>query len=123
MTDKQYRSFVSKAKAFFLDENGRLFKQAPDAQYRLVVFKPYRIYILKTAHDSLGHQGGYVTKELIGRRFWWPEFDRDIYYYVKTCHLYQRKTESAPAHSTYYYSYLQSISSVACRCFAHDSSF
>src|ERR1700753_3121478 len=45
--------------------------------------------VMKAAHDSLGHRGVYATKSLIELRMWWPEMDRDISWYVKTCHMCQ----------------------------------
>jgi transposase InsO family protein len=47
------------------------------------------MYMMKASHDHLGHRGTFATKELIGRCFWWPEFERDVNWYVKTCHQCQ----------------------------------
>lgn len=47
------------------------------------------MYRMRVAHDALGHKGLYATKQLIGKRFWWPEFERDVDWYVKTCQLCQ----------------------------------
>lgn len=86
---KQYRNFVRWASHFFLKE-GRLYrKNVGDSAHQLVVDKEHRMYMLRAAHDSLGHKGFWATKELIGLRFWWPEFDRDVSWYVRTCHLCQ----------------------------------
>lgn len=84
---KGYRNFVRWASHFFL-KDGRLYrKNVGDSAHQLVVDKDHRMYMLRAAHDSLGHRGIYATKELIGLRFWWPEFDRDVGWYVRTCHL------------------------------------
>src|SRR5277367_1760875 len=47
--------------------------------------------MLKSAHDSLGHRGFYATKTLVGEQFWWPEMERDVSWYCKTCHICQTR--------------------------------
>ncbi len=47
------------------------------------------MYIMKTVHDQLGHHGMYATKMLIKERFWWPEMERDIAWYISTCYICQ----------------------------------
>jgi hypothetical protein len=49
------------------------------------------MYLMKASHDSLGHRGFYATKTLIGERFWWPEMERDISWYCKTCDICQKR--------------------------------
>jgi hypothetical protein len=46
---------------------------------------------MKASHDSLGHRGFYATKTLIGERFWWPEMERDVSWYCKTCDICQKR--------------------------------
>lgn len=88
---KEYLNFVRIAKNFFLDEEGRLYKRDANEKHKLVVEKEHRMYMLEAAHDSLGHRGTYATKELLLQRFWWPELERDVHWYVKTCHLCQER--------------------------------
>lgn len=89
LNDKQYDRFVRQASGFFVDEEGRLYRRGVDAEHKLVVDKSHRMYMMRASHDSLGHRGFYATKELIGRRFWWPEYERDVSWYVKSCKLCQ----------------------------------
>jgi hypothetical protein len=56
-----------------------------------VVEKENRMYMMKGSHDSLGHKGLYSTKSLIELRYWWPEMDRDIDWYIKSCKLCQAR--------------------------------
>src|SRR6266700_5506451 len=56
-----------------------------------VVEKEHRMYMLKSAHDSLGHRGIYSTAELLKQRFWWPDIEQDVVWYIKTCHLCQER--------------------------------
>jgi hypothetical protein len=37
----------------------------------------------------LDHKESYATKEFISEQFWWPELERDVHWYVKTCHVCQ----------------------------------
>ena len=89
MSDKQYKNFIRYATQFFVDKKGRLYRKGPDAAHKLVISKEHRMYMLRASHDSLGHRGIFATKHLIGLRFWWPEFERDVAWYVRTCHLCQ----------------------------------
>ena len=41
--------------------------------------------MLHSAHDFLGHKGVFATKELISHRFWWPDLDSDVSWFVQTC--------------------------------------
>ena len=87
------RNFMHHAKKFFLDKGGRLFRKGLDSAHKLVVEKEHRMYIMRASHDSLGHRGTYATKSLIEVRFWWPEFERDVNWYIKTCHMCQVRQE------------------------------
>lgn len=57
----------------------------------LVVQKKHRMYMMRAAHDALGHRGSFATKCLLERRFWWPDLEGDVRWYVKTCHLCQKR--------------------------------
>ncbi len=87
--NKKYRRFIKFAKQFFVDSKDRLYKRGVDSQHKLVVEKDHRMYMMKASHDSLGHKGIYSTKSLIEVRFWWPEMDRDIDWFIKSCRLCQ----------------------------------
>lgn len=87
--NKKYKRFMRYARQFFLDSKGRLYRRGENSQHKLVVDKDHRMYMMKSSHDSLGHKGLYSTKALIEVRFWWPEMDRDINWYIKSCRLCQ----------------------------------
>ncbi|KAJ3978266.1 hypothetical protein F5890DRAFT_1381397, partial [Lentinula detonsa] len=46
---------------------------------------------MQAAHDGLGHRGVYATNALLAERFWWPDLERDVNWYVKTCNLCQQR--------------------------------
>ena len=91
LNEREYRSLVRAATHFFMTEDGRLYKRGIDSAHKLVVEKNQRMYLLKASHDSLGHRGFYATKTLIAERFWWPEMERDVSWYCKTCDLCQKR--------------------------------
>ena len=47
--------------------------------------------MLTAVHDHSGHRGFFATKALLTQRFWWPEMEKDISWYVKTCHVCQER--------------------------------
>jgi len=47
--------------------------------------------MLTAAHDHNGHRGFFATKALLTQCFWWPEMEKDINWYVKTCHVCQER--------------------------------
>ena len=92
-TDKQYLSFTRFAKGFFVDKEDRLYRRSIDSRHKLVVDKSHRMYMMRAAHDSLGHRGAYATRNMLGERFWWPDIERDVTWYVKTCHRCQERSK------------------------------
>ena len=91
LDEKAHRNLVRTATHFFMNKNGRLYKRGIDSAHKLVVDQSLRMYLMKASHDSLGHRGFYATKTLISERFWWPEMERDISWYCKTCDICQKR--------------------------------
>ena len=91
LDDRAFRSLLRTATHFFTSNDGRLYRRGLDSAHKLVVEKSQRMYLMKASHDSLGHRGFYATKTLIAERFWWPEMERDISWYVKTCDICQKR--------------------------------
>ena len=89
--EQQMRNLIRTASHFFIDMHGRLYRKGLDSAHKLVVEKDERMKMLAGAHDNLGHRGFYATKMLIAERFWWPELERDVAWYCKTCHLCQER--------------------------------
>jgi len=75
----------------FLIYEGRIYRRGVDSQHRLYVPKERRTYMMTAAHDHNGHRGFFATKALLTHRFWWPEMERDINQFVKTCHPCQER--------------------------------
>jgi len=55
LTDKQYKAFMKKARKFFVDSKGRLYRKSTDARHKLVIDKERRMYMMSASHDKLGH--------------------------------------------------------------------
>jgi Integrase zinc binding domain/RNase H-like domain found in reverse transcriptase len=91
MEEHEYRKLVRMTTHFFTDEQGRLYRRGLDSAHKLVVEKERRMYMMKASHDNLGHRGFYATKMLIAERFWWPEMERDISWFCKTCKVCQER--------------------------------
>jgi len=69
----------------------RLYRRGNESQHRLYVAKERRTYMMTAAHDHNGHRGFFATKALLTQRFWWPEMEKDINQFVKTCHPCQER--------------------------------
>jgi len=88
-TDNAYAALIKYSTQFYIGEDGRLFRKDRQGMHKLVVQPEHRMYAMKAAHDSLGHRGVFATKSLLEVRLWWPEMERDVSWYVKTCHMCQ----------------------------------
>jgi hypothetical protein len=89
--DGKYKRFIRYASKFFMAKNGKLYRRKEDSMHLLVVQKEHRMYMMRSAHDSLGHRGGFATKSLLEQRFWWPDLEGDVRWYARTCHLCQKR--------------------------------
>jgi len=87
--NKEFVKLVKYSRLYYIDKNDRLFRRSSDGENKLVVPKENRMYVMRASHDSLGHRGIYATKSLIEIRMWWPEMERDISWYVKSCDMCQ----------------------------------
>ena len=95
--NKKFKSFMKHAKRYFLDSKGRLYRCSDGLSYQLVVEdKLDRTWMMKSMHDSLGHRGFFATKQLLEKRFYWPEMEADIKEYIKTCHPCQLRQKQLP---------------------------
>ena len=94
MGERQYHNFTRSAAHFFVDKDGRLYRRSVDGEHRLYVEKDRRTYMMMSSHEALGHRGSYATKELLQRRFWWPEMERDVTWHVKSCHNCQERRKA-----------------------------
>jgi len=85
MNTKELKALIRKASGFFV-VNGQLWKKDPRARHKLVVEKEKRLGILRQVHNELGHKGIFTLRTYILECFWWPYFDDNVCWYLKTCH-------------------------------------
>jgi Integrase zinc binding domain len=84
----QYTRFLHYCAEFFVASD-KLWRKNAQGHHKLILFPELRLSTLCSAHDNLGHKGFYATRALIAERFWWPQFSRDVIWFVCTCHLCQ----------------------------------
>jgi hypothetical protein len=93
LTDDQYRQFIRRAMSYFL-KDGKLYRRTRDGGAQLVPPPQDRWALVEYAHDQLGHKGAFATTQNLLLRFWWPDLNADVRWYIKTCHECQaRQTE------------------------------
>jgi len=85
MEAEELKVLIRKASGFFVAD-GQLWKKDSRAKHKLVIDEEKRLDLLRQAHDDLGHKSIFTTRTQILERFWWPYFDDDIHWYLKTCH-------------------------------------
>jgi hypothetical protein len=88
VVDGDWEKFLRKTRRYFLLD-GRLWRRNPTGRDQLYLSPSQRFPVIREAHDGLGHKGIYSTRRTILDRFWWPTLDRDIKWYVNTCHQCQ----------------------------------
>ena len=94
MDERKLRRMIRTASHFFVTKDERMYRKGLNGAHKLVVQKQDRMKMLSGAHDSLGHRGFYATKMLISERFWWPEMERDVAWYCRTCQLCQERQKT-----------------------------
>ena len=85
---EQRLRFTRFANQFFL-VGERLWRKDQFGEHKAYVAAGDRLRVLRAAHDALGHRGYHATYVQVALRYWWPEFQKDIQYFVRTCDLCQ----------------------------------
>ena len=90
-------SLVCTSLHYWLDkEDSRLYKKnAGNNSLQLVVIEEDKMHLFKSCYDNMGHRGAYVTGKLLQQRFWWLEIEKNVIWYVRTCHLCQIRQKHA----------------------------
>ena len=86
--DGNWEKFLRKTRRYFLLD-GRLWRRNPTGRDQLFLTPAQRFLAIREAHDGLGHKGIYSTRRTLLDRFWWPTLDRDVKWYINTCHQCQ----------------------------------
>jgi hypothetical protein len=75
---------------FFL-KDGKLYRKHADGRHQRVIEKRDRLKILEAVHDELGHKGFQPNRDLMTKRFWWPESITDLKWFVQSCQTCQER--------------------------------
>jgi Integrase zinc binding domain/RNase H-like domain found in reverse transcriptase len=89
-SEKELKRLERMVPRFIIYEQ-RLYRRGSQGPHRLYVPKERRTSMLTAAHDHNGHRGFFGTKSLLTQRFWWPEMEKDVKQFVKTCHVCQER--------------------------------
>ena len=88
---KDFGKWVRECSHFF-EKDGKLYRRQGEFP-QIVVQKQHRMYMMRAAHDSLGHRGAWATTQFLTKRFWWPDLEGDVAWYCRTCHVCQLRTK------------------------------
>jgi hypothetical protein len=91
ISDTLRTRILKRAGSFFISGK-HLWRKEPTGRHQIVLFDTDRLRILQETHDHLGHKGFYPTRRTIADRFWWPSLDKDVAWYIKTCHQCQLRS-------------------------------
>jgi hypothetical protein len=83
-----HSQFIKRASRYFI-HNNLLWRKDSSQRHQLVVFGSDHGCILGQTHDQLGHKGIYATQQTIADHYWWPSLDKDLAWYIWTCHQCQ----------------------------------
>ncbi|KAF5355069.1 hypothetical protein D9756_005757 [Leucocoprinus leucothites] len=90
MSDDDYKRFIRFSSGFFV-RDGRLWKKDQKMKHKLVVPKERRYELIHQAHDEMGHKGIFTVRLRLLERFWWPQLEQDVRWFIKTCHECQTR--------------------------------
>ncbi|RXW13243.1 hypothetical protein EST38_g12608 [Candolleomyces aberdarensis] len=88
---KDFGKWVRECSHFF-EKDGKLYRRQGEFP-QIVVQKQHRMYMMRAAHDALGHRGAWATVQFLTKRFWWPDLEGDVAWYCRTCHVCQLRTK------------------------------
>ena len=88
---KDFGKWVRECSHFF-EKDDKLYRRQ-NGFPQIVVQKQHRMYMLRAAHDDLGHRGAWATTQFLAKRFWWPDLEGDVAWYCRTCHVCQLRTK------------------------------
>jgi transposase InsO family protein len=86
LSDEEFTRIVKKSHKYFYRANDLWRKQASGYHQKVIFENRDRAYLLSATHDKLGHKRYYATRRLLLDRFWWPTLEKDLKWYLNTCH-------------------------------------
>jgi len=80
------RGLVKKAAKFVVIDRVLYRREESGQHRRVVITNDDRLRVMKATHDSLGHKGFHPVRVHLHVRFWWPDMDVDIRWFLQSCH-------------------------------------
>lgn len=91
LLEKAHKCLIHYAHCFFIKAN-RLFHYNRSGCHQLVLFSLKHTCILWETYNTLGHHRFYPTCYILTDQFWWPSLNKDLNWYIRTCHQCQTCT-------------------------------
>lgn len=90
------KRFLRNALNFF-SAKSYLWRKAAEGNPRRVPKPSERLLIMERGHTELAHRGGiYGLKYKLGLSFWWPQMNKEIAHFVRSCHECQLRQTVKP---------------------------
>lgn len=83
--DKKYEDRIQVEKSKYRVEDGFLLRLRKDLPAVYYVITPRRAALIERLHLELCHMGADGMLGVVKERYWWPNLERDIRYYIKSC--------------------------------------
>jgi len=91
-TGKERQRFIKYTSKFFV-RGVTMWKKESKGQHQQIVRDNRRCYsLLIESHDRLGHRGMYAMPQTLLDRFWWPDIEEDVRWFISTCHACQTRS-------------------------------
>ena len=85
--------FMQYGMGFFISHR-KLWCKDLKGQHKQVIRKDHCLFLIRAAHNDVGHHGVYATNALISEQYWWPHMAQDIAWFVLTCHIHMSDKEN-----------------------------
>lgn len=92
LTEKGKQQFIKYTSKFFIKGETMWKKENKGRHQRVVRDNRKRYSLLIASHDQLGHRGIYATRRTLTDRFWWPNIEDDVHWFLRTCHACQTRS-------------------------------
>lgn len=83
--DKKYEGKIQSLKRGFFHQDGHLFKRRRHGPPVYYIITPLRQETLQRVHDELSHLGAEGLIGPVQHRYWWPNLERDVRSFVRSC--------------------------------------
>ena len=86
------KRFLKQALCFFSNGGHLWHHQVSGRHQQVILTDAKRLSLVIQAHDQLSHKGFFSTHRTLADRFWWPSLDRNLKWFLMTCHECQLRS-------------------------------